>query len=58
MTQTQSAEERARLKKQWTDLAIQQALASQWEEALITNKNILNLFPNEPEAYNRLGQGI
>src|SRR5215472_3698898 len=56
MTQTQSAEERARLKKQWTDLAIQQALASQWEEALITNKNILNLFPTEPEAYNRLGK--
>jgi tetratricopeptide (TPR) repeat protein len=56
MTQTQSAEERARLKKQWTDLAIQQALASQWEEAVITNKNILNLFPNEPDAYNRLGK--
>ncbi len=56
MTQTQSAEEKARLKKQWTDLAIQQALASQWEEAVITNRNILNLFPSEPEAYNRLGK--
>src|SRR5258708_24079905 len=54
MTQTQSAEEKARLKKQWTDLAIQQALASQWEEAVITNKNILTLFPSETEAYNRL----
>ena len=56
MTQTQSSEERARLKKQWTDLAIQQALASQWEEAILTNKNILSLFPAEPEAYNRLGK--
>ncbi len=56
MTQTQSAEEKERLKKQWTDLAIQQALASQWEEAVITNKNILNLFPHEPDAYNRLGK--
>ncbi len=56
MTQTQSAEEKARLKKQWTELAIQQALASQWEEAVVTNKNILNLFPNEPDAYNRLGK--
>ena len=56
MTQTQSAEEKARLKKQWTELAIQQALANQWEEAVITNKNILNLFPNEPDAYNRLGK--
>ncbi len=56
MTQTLSAEEKARLKKQWTDLAIQQALASQWEEAVKTNRNILNLFPTEPEAYNRLGK--
>jgi tetratricopeptide (TPR) repeat protein len=56
MTQTQSAEEKARLKKQWTDLAIQQAQAGQWEEAVGTNKNILNLFPFEPDAYNRLGK--
>jgi tetratricopeptide (TPR) repeat protein len=54
--QTQSAEEKARLKKQWTELAIQQALASQWEDAVVTNRNILNLFPMEPEAYNRLGK--
>lgn len=56
MTQTLSAEEKARLKKQWTELAIQQALASQWEEAVVTNKNILSLFPTEPEALNRLGK--
>ncbi|HLI07437.1 MAG TPA: tetratricopeptide repeat protein [Ktedonobacteraceae bacterium] len=56
MTQAQSAEEKARLKKQWTELAIQQALASQWEEAVVTNRNILNLFPTEAEAYNRLGK--
>jgi tetratricopeptide repeat protein len=58
MTQTQSAEEKERLKKQWTDLAIQQALTSQWGEAVITNKNILNLFPHEPDAYNRLGKAF
>ncbi len=56
MTQTQSAEEKARLKKQWTDLAIQQAQEGQWEDAVVTNKNILNLFPFEPDAYNRLGK--
>ncbi|HKV56806.1 MAG TPA: tetratricopeptide repeat protein [Ktedonobacteraceae bacterium] len=56
MTQTQSAEEKARLKKQWTDLAIQQAQAGQWEDAVATNKNILSLFPLEPDAYNRLGK--
>ena len=56
MTQAQSAEEKARLKKQWTDLAIQQALASQWADAVITNKGILNIYPNDAEAYNRLGK--
>ncbi len=56
MTQAQSAEEKARLKKQWTDMAIQQALSSQWEEAVSTNRNILNLFPAEPDAFNRLGK--
>lgn len=56
MTQAQSAEEKARLKKQWTDLAIKQAQSSQWDEAVHTNKNILQLFPSEPDAYNRLGK--
>ncbi len=58
MTQAQSmpSEEKARLKKQWTDLAIQQALSSQWENAVITNRNILNMFPTDHEALNRLGK--
>jgi tetratricopeptide (TPR) repeat protein len=56
LTQTQSAEEKARQKKQWTDLAIQQAQAGQWAEAAVTNQSILNLFPFEPDAYNRLGK--
>ncbi|MDQ2717586.1 MAG: tetratricopeptide repeat protein [Chloroflexota bacterium] len=56
MTQAQSAEEKARVKKQLTELAIQQALNSQWEEAIATNKNILSIFPSEVEAYNRLGK--
>jgi tetratricopeptide (TPR) repeat protein len=56
MTQAQSSEERLRLKKQWTDLAVRQAQDGLWEEAVNTNRNILNLFPQEPEAYNRLGK--
>ena len=56
MTQAQSAEEKARLKKQWTDLAIKQAQSSQWDEAVTTNKSILQMFPGEAEAYNRLGK--
>ncbi len=56
MTQMQSAEEKLRLKKVWTDQAIQQALSSQWDEAVKTNLNILELFPTEPDAFNRLGK--
>ena len=58
MTQAQPmpSEEKARLKKQWTDLAIQQALSSQWENAVVTNRNILNIFPTDHEALNRLGK--
>ncbi|HEY4389201.1 MAG TPA: tetratricopeptide repeat protein [Ktedonobacteraceae bacterium] len=54
--QAQSAEEKARLKKQWTELAVKQAQEGQWEEAAETNKNILGLFPFEPDAFNRLGK--
>ncbi|GCE24794.1 hypothetical protein KDA_02780 [Dictyobacter alpinus] len=56
MTQALSAEEKMRLKKQWTDLAIKQAQEGQWGEAVTTNKNILNIFSQDPEAYNRLGK--
>lgn len=58
MTQTQSAEEKARLKKLWTEQAIQQAQVGQWVEAVETNRSILNLFPFEPDAYNRLGKAL
>src|SRR5712691_10700923 len=56
MTQAQSAEEKARLKKQWTELAVKQAQDGLWGEAVSTNKSILSLFPQEPDAYNRLGK--
>jgi tetratricopeptide (TPR) repeat protein len=56
MTQALSVEERARMRKQWTDLAVKQAQEGQWEEAINTNRNVISLFPQEPEAYNRLGK--
>ncbi|QBD82637.1 tetratricopeptide repeat protein [Ktedonosporobacter rubrisoli] len=58
MTQAQSAEEKARLKKQWTELAVKQAQEGRWEEAVLTNRNILSLFPYEPDAFNRLGKAL
>jgi tetratricopeptide (TPR) repeat protein len=56
MTQALSAEEKARLKKQWTELAVRQAQEGRWEEAVTTNRNILNIFPQEPDVFNRLGK--
>lgn len=56
MTQTLSAEEKIRLKKQWTEQAVKQAQEGLWDEAVQTNKNILNIFSTEPDAYNRLGK--
>ncbi len=53
---TQSAEDKTKTKKQWTDLAVKQAQEGLWEEALTTNKNIISLFPHEPDALNRLGK--
>jgi len=56
MTQALSTEEKARLKKQWTELAVKQAQDGSWEEAVTTNRNILAIASQEPEAYNRLGK--
>src|SRR5215475_8532246 len=56
MTQALSAEERARMRKQWTDLAVKQAQEGDWDEAITTNRYIIGLFPQETEAYNRLGK--
>ncbi len=53
---TQSAEEKTRTKKQWTDLAVKQAQEGLWEDAVTTNKNILSMFPQESDALNRLGK--
>ena len=58
MAQIQSADEKARLKKQWTELAVKQAQEGQWEEAVTTNRSILSLFPHEPDAFNRLGKAL
>ncbi len=53
---TQSAEEKTRTKRQWTDLAVKQAQEGLWEDAVVTNKNILSMFPYEQDALNRLGK--
>jgi tetratricopeptide (TPR) repeat protein len=51
-------EERARLRRQKAELAIQLALQSRWEEAAAVNQAILSLYPLDVDAWNRLGKAL
>jgi tetratricopeptide (TPR) repeat protein len=51
-----SDEEQARLKKQNTPAAIDLAMGGRWREAAAANRTIIELFPADVEALNRLGR--
>lgn len=53
---TTQGEVTTKLRRQYTKEAIQLAIESRWQEATVTNKNILDLFPNDVDALNRLGR--
>ncbi len=55
---TYQAEQKARLRRQRSEQAIQLALQSRWEEAVAANEAILRLFPTDVDAYNRLGKAL
>jgi hypothetical protein len=50
------AEDRARAKKHQADVAIQMALQGRWAEAVQLNRVIIESFPTDVDAYNRLGK--
>lgn len=52
------AEDRARTKKQQAEVAIQMALQGRWEEAVQINRAIVQSFPTDVDAYNRLGKAL
>ena len=52
------AEDRTKVRKQQADLAIQLALQGRWAEAIKLNKSIVELFPTDVDAYNRLGKAL
>jgi hypothetical protein len=54
----QTTEDKARVKRIRTEQAIQFATQSRWDEAIATNRQIIAAFPNEPDAYNRLGKAL
>src|SRR5437868_5394261 len=59
MTQaTYQPEERARLRRQLTEQAIQLALESRWEEAVAVNRQLLAAVPHDLSTLNRLGKAL
>ncbi|MBE0481281.1 MAG: tetratricopeptide repeat protein [Dehalococcoidia bacterium] len=50
--------EKTRLKRNRTNEAIALAMQSRWEEAVAVNRNIIEMFPDDADAYNRLGKAF
>lgn len=55
---TYQPEERARQHRLLTEQAIKQALDSQWEEAVETNRRLLEVHPRDVSTLNRLGKAL
>jgi tetratricopeptide (TPR) repeat protein len=51
-------EDRLRQKRAKSDQAIVLASKNRWQEAVDLNREILDMFPNEVDAYNRLGKAL
>lgn len=51
-------EERLRIKRQLSERAIALAMSSQWDEAARVNRELLELFPEDVDAHNRLGKAL
>jgi len=54
----QEKEEKARLRQRLSKEAIDMALQGKWEEAEAANRDIIERFPSDVEAYNRLGRAL
>src|SRR5947209_500634 len=51
-------EDRLRQKRSKSEQAITLAMKNRWDEAAQVNREILDLFPNEVDAFNRLGKAL
>lgn len=58
MTQMEYQAGEARIRKRRTQEAISLAVQGRWEEAVDTNRSIIEIFPNDINAYNRLGKAL
>lgn len=52
------AVDKDRIKRVRTDQAVQFATQSRWDDAITANKAIIAVFPDEADAYNRLGKAL
>src|SRR5205814_6163999 len=55
---TYPTEDRLRQKRSKSEQAISLAMKNRWDEAAQLNREILDIFPNEVDAYNRLGKAL
>jgi len=51
-------EDKARLRRKASQEAIALAMQSRWQEAVTVNQSILEIFPTDIDAYNRLGRAF
>ena len=51
-------EDRLRQKRTKSEQAIALAMKNRWDDAAQVNRDILEMFPNEVDAYNRLGKAL
>ena len=58
MTMPMRGAEAAHLRRQRADQAIGLALESRWEEAVVLNRQILEMTPNDVDTLNRLGKAL
>ena len=52
------AEDRLRLRRVLPERAIALAMENRWSEAADVNRKIIELYPNDADAYNRLGKAL
>lgn len=51
-------QEKSRMRTKWSEAAIELAMQSKWEEAVDANNAIIENFPGDADAYNRLGKAL
>jgi hypothetical protein len=55
---TYQTDDRARMRRQLAEQAINLAMESKWEEAAQVNRQVLSIDPRNADAYNRLGKAL